>query len=132
MNRLLHLLILFIINLNCFSQTKTPGVLTNVSVSVFKDLMDSLEGEVVVDLRTPEELKQGKIPDAIVIDYFGAEFEPSIQALDRNKVYLIYCAAGGRSEETADLMLKWGFKKIYNLTEGFTGWVKQKMPVTAK
>ena len=132
MNRLFYLLILLTINLNCFSQTQAPGVIANVSVMEFKHLMDSLQGEVVVDLRTPDELKQGKISGALVIDFFGAEFEPSLQALDKNKVYLLYCAAGGRSEETADLMARWGFKKIYNLHEGFNGWAKQKMPVSAK
>ena len=91
--------------------------------------MDSLQGEVLIDLRTPDELKQGKISGAMVIDYFGTDYEPAIQKLDKNKVYLLYCAGGGRSGETAGLMDKMGFKKIYNLESGFNGWVKKKMPV---
>lgn len=108
-------------------------VVADVSVTQFKQLMDSLEGEVIVDLRTPQELQQqGKIPGAVEIDFFGASFEPAIQALDRNKVYLLYCASGGRSGETAELMQGLGFRTIYNLTEGFKGWAKRSMPVTKK
>lgn len=101
----------------------------NVSVEEFKKVMDSLENEVVIDLRTPDELKQGKIAGATVIDYFGADFEPAISGLDKNKTYLLYCAGGGRSSETAELMQKMGFKKLYNLEEGFNGWVKKKMRI---
>ncbi len=107
----------------------SSGIIRNVDVDAFKQAMDSLEDEVVVDLRTPEELKQGKIPGAIVIDYFGADFESAIQGLDKNKTYLLYCASGGRSGETSELMEKMGFRKVYNLESGFRGWVKGKMPV---
>lgn len=107
----------------------SSGIIRNVDVDGFKQAMDSLEDEVVVDLRTPEELKQGKIPGAIVIDYFGADFESAIQGLDKNKTYLLYCASGGRSGETSELMEKMGFRKVYNLESGFRGWVKGKMPV---
>lgn len=118
-----------------YSQARAgqSGVITDVSVMEFRHLMDSLQGEVLVDLRTPEELQQqGKIAGAVEIDFFGDNFEPSIQALDSSKVYLLYCASGGRSGETAELMEKLGYKKIYNLREGFRAWAKQKMPVTKK
>lgn len=105
------------------------AVIRNVGVEGFKHVMDSLQDEVIVDLRTPEELKQGKIPGAIVIDYFGANFESAIEALDRNKTYLLYCAGGGRSGETSQLMEKLGFHRVYNLETGFNGWAKKKMPV---
>lgn len=105
----------------------------DVSVMEFRRLMDSLQDEVVVDLRTPEEVEQqGKIAGALEIDFFGDDFEPAIQALDTSKVYLLYCAGGGRSGETAEIMRDLGFKQVYNLKEGFKGWVKQKMPVTKK
>lgn len=110
----------------------TSAIIRNVDVDGFKQAMDSLEDEVLVDLRTPDELKQGKIPGAIVIDYFGADFESAIQRLDKNKTYLLYCASGGRSGETSELMEKMGFRKVYNLESGFRGWVKARMPVEKK
>jgi phage shock protein E len=101
--------------LSVFAQSKNE-MITNVSVAEFKGVMDSLKDEILVDLRTPEELKQGKIPGAMVIDYFGADFEPALQKLNKNKVYLLYCAGGGRSGDTAELMSKMGFKKVYKIS----------------
>jgi len=115
--------------IECFSQQE-PEVIRVVTVEGFKMAMDSLQDEVIVDLRTPEELKGGKIPGAIVINFFGPDFEPAIESLDRNKVYLLYCASGGRSGETAALMKQLGFKKIYNMESGFGAWVKRKLPVS--
>jgi rhodanese-related sulfurtransferase len=111
------------------AQEKRSPVVINVDVANFKKAMDSLRNEVIVDLRTPDELAQGKIAGAIVIDFFGPDFESAIQALDKGKTYLLYCAGGGRSGETAELMEKMGFKKVYNLEPGFNGWVKKQMPV---
>lgn len=134
MIRLVSILLLMVLSGEALSQAGSDGanvVVVDVSVREFKHLMDSLPDEVVVDLRTPEELaQQGKIAGAVEIDYFSDNFEPAIQALDTGKVYLLYCAGGGRSGETAEIMRDLGFKQIYNLKEGFKGWAKQKMPVT--
>ena len=128
----LCLLILLSLSFNCFSQNRPVALIENVSVAEFDSLIHSLEDEIVVDLRTPDELKNGRIPGSRVIDFFGPDFEASIQALDKQRVYLLYCAGGGRSGETAELMAKSGFTRIYNLEQGFNGWVKQKMPVSKK
>jgi rhodanese-related sulfurtransferase len=101
----------------------------DLSVTEFKAKLESSPEAVLLDLRTPDELKKGIIPNAKNIDYFNLDFEKQIAALDKDKTYLLYCAVGGRSTETADLMTKLGFRKVYNLKEGFNGWSKKKMPV---
>jgi phage shock protein E len=115
--------------MNALCQQSTTGVIKNLSAERFRNVMDSLQDEVLIDLRTPDELKNGKIAGAKEIDYFGADYEKDIQSLDKNKVYLLYCAGGGRSSETAELMEKLGFNNIYNLESGFKDWTKKKMPV---
>jgi rhodanese-related sulfurtransferase len=112
-----------------FAQTQPSALIKNVTPIQFQKALDSLHDEVVIDLRTSDELKTGKIANAVQIDFFGAEFEPAIANLDKDKVYLLYCGSGGRSGETVEIMNRMGFKTIYNLEGGFRGWVKQKMPV---
>ena len=129
MKNLFAVLLLIHLMAAAFGQQTQSTRIQNVSIDEFTAAMDSLEGEMLIDLRTPEELKNGKIPGARVIDFFGPDFEPAIQALDRDKVYLLYCASGGRSGETAELMESMGFKKIYNMEEGFSGWQKRKLPI---
>jgi rhodanese-related sulfurtransferase len=115
-----------------FSQTKPGATIHHMSSEKFQQAMDSIKDEVIIDLRTPEELKGGKMANARHIDFFGEGFEPAIQALDRNKIYFIYCASGGRSGETVELMDRLGFKTIYNLDEGFRAWTKKGMPVSKR
>ena len=104
----------------------------DLSVSEFKAALDSVSGEVLLDLRTPEELKGGIIPGAVHIDYFDKDFEDQLIALDKNKTYFIYCAGGGRSGEAKELMEKHNFKAVYNLPEGFNGWKQARMPIEKK
>lgn len=101
----------------------------NVSVKEFRQTMDALPDEVLIDLRTPEETGKGKIPGAVEIDFYGDNFRSALDGLDRNKPCLLYCAGGIRSGKAAALMQQLGFKKIYNLEDGYKGWVKEGMPV---
>jgi rhodanese-related sulfurtransferase len=106
------------------------NISADLSPVEFKTSMDTIKGAVLLDLRTTDELKQGIIPGATQLDYFAKDFETSIEKLDKEKPYLIYCAAGGRSEETRELMVSKGFKRVYSLSGGFNLWKKKNMPVT--
>ena len=81
-------------------------------------------GIVIVDVRTPEEIAQGKIPEALEIDYQGKDFEKKIDALDREKAYVVYCASGNRSSKACNVMRQKGFKNVYNLDGGYKDWEK--------
>jgi rhodanese-related sulfurtransferase len=106
-------------------------VIQLVKANQFKEMMDSIPGAVVLDLRTPDELKEGVIPTAINVNYFEMDFISQIEKYDRNGIYLLYCASGGRSGETMTLMEEKGFKRVYNLEGGFSQWKKLKMPIEA-
>ncbi len=78
---------------------------------------------VVLDVRTPEEVAEGIIPNAKHIDIFkGQGFIDEIETLDKSKTYFVYCKAGGRSGQACAVMNQLGFKKAYNLLGGFSQW----------
>jgi rhodanese-related sulfurtransferase len=78
---------------------------------------------VILDVRTPEEVAEGIIPNAIHIDIFkGQGFIDEVQQLDKTKTYFVYCKAGGRSGQACSVMNQLGFKKSYNLLGGFSEW----------
>jgi len=78
---------------------------------------------VVLDVRTPEEVADGIIPNAIHIDIFkGQGFIDELQSLDKSKTYFVYCKAGGRSGQACAVMNQLGFEKSYNLLGGFSQW----------
>jgi rhodanese-related sulfurtransferase len=120
---------LFMLNI-WHAQAQNFGAKT-LSVVEFKAKLDSLPDAVLLDVRTQTEFKQGSIQNAVNIDFFGEDFENKIKPLFRDKVYLVYCASGARSNETIELMNGLGFKSVYQLEGGFTAWKKKKMPVSS-
>ena len=77
----------------------------------------------ILDVRTEEELEEGKIPNAICIDiYLGQGFIDQIDGLDKSKNYYIYCRSGGRSAQACAIMGQLGFKNTYSLLGGFSEW----------
>lgn len=85
--------------------------------------LEADKNAIVLDVRTPEEVAEGIIPNAIHIDiYKGQGFIDEVQQLDKTKAYFVYCKAGGRSGQACSVMNKLGFKKAYNLLGGFSHW----------
>lgn len=97
----------------------------DVDAATFKQLM-STKNSVIIDLRTPDEIKtRGKIKGAVEIDFLTTDAEDKIKKLDKSKTYMIYCAGGGRSSDCKELMEKEGFKNIIHLSKGFDDWKKK-------
>ena len=104
------------------STTLTAQTITKkVSQAEFSELMKK-SGAQLIDVRTSREFSNGFIEGAKNIDYNGDSFEKQIKKLDKNKPVLVYCAAGGRSENAAELIKEWGFKEIYDLEGGYNAW----------
>jgi rhodanese-related sulfurtransferase len=94
----------------------------------FEAKMKSQKG-MLIDVRTPGEFKKGYIAGAQLMNIFNDDFEAKLDKLDKNQVYYVYCAVGGRSNECTDMMKKKGFKNIIELEGGFNRWAKEKMPI---
>ncbi len=113
-------LLLLLVSFAACSQTTTTGF-KNIDTKSFAEKMKEKE-VVVLDVRTPGEYKEGHIPSAVLIDFYNPDFAGQVEALDKNKTYLVYCASGKRSSNAAQMMSEKGFKEIYNLKGGFNGW----------
>ena len=84
------------------------------------------ENVIILDVRTPEETAQGKIDEAVEINWFDATSAAQIKALDKDKTYLVYCKSGGRSGKCVRMMSDAGFENLYNLDGGYQAWAKAK------
>lgn len=130
MNQISLLFISFILLCSCSdAQVKSEGreskknstINKVVSPDKFKELMNN-ENVQLVDVRTAEEYKGGKIGNAINIDYYSSSFKDEIAKLDKNRTVLVYCAAGGRSAKAAKIFSDMGFVEIYDLNGGYRNW----------
>jgi len=84
---------------------------------------------IVLDLRTPNEFRTGRIAGATNIDFTATDFEARIDRLDTNKTYLVHCASGGRSTHSLPVFQKHHFNAIYHLDGGIKGWAKAGLPL---
>lgn len=78
---------------------------------------------VILDVRTPQEYREGHIPNALNIDiYMGKGFLDEIKKLETTKNYYVYCKSGGRSAQACSLMKQFGYTNAYNLLGGYSRW----------
>ncbi|WKK79493.1 rhodanese-like domain-containing protein [Marivirga arenosa] len=76
----------------------------------------------IIDVRTPAEKEEGFIEGAKMINIMGPDFANEINALDKDKTYLVYCRSGNRSGTACGFMASNGFDKLYNLDGGINAW----------
>jgi rhodanese-related sulfurtransferase len=122
--KMLSILSIVFLFLSCSTSSTTLTAQTinkKVSKTEFEELMKKT-GAQLIDVRTPREFSNGFIEGAKNIDYNGDSFEKQMKKLDKTKPVLVYCAAGGRSENAAELLQEWGFKEVYDLEGGYNGW----------
>ena len=88
------------------------AVYMNITAEEAKQIMDTQEDYIILDVRTREEYDQGHIPGAIVIshDEIGEKAEKVLT--DKNQLILVYCRSGRRSKIAAELLVELGYTNI--------------------
>jgi rhodanese-related sulfurtransferase len=83
----------------------------------------------LIDVRTPGEFSTGHLQGARNLDWTGGQLESSMESLDKNAPVMVYCAAGGRSADAREALVKAGFKDVRDLAGGINAWKAQGKPV---
>jgi len=105
----------------CQAQQKNSDSFTNLSATEFKEQIKAEKG-IVLDVRTANEIAQGKIGEAQEIDFYNEGFLEEASKLPKDQPIYVYCAAGGRSSKAANMLVEQGFTKVYNLDGGIGAW----------
>lgn len=116
------------INSNSDGQTNGNKAVL-LSVDDFEKGFTADSNAQLIDVRTPEEVKDGYIKGAININYQGDNFASEIAKLDKTKPTYVYCRSGGRSAEACSYMANQNFTKLFDLDGGFTAWSHYKKPI---
>jgi len=106
------------------AQKKTEVNSKQASVLIQKD-----SKLIVLDVRTPEEFKEGHIKGAINIDIRQEDAFSKIDKLNKNAKYLVYCRTNHRSGMAVDHMMQSGFRNVTQMMDGFPGWAANKLAV---
>ncbi|MBL7994930.1 rhodanese-like domain-containing protein [bacterium] len=113
-------------SLGCAQQP--PGYST-ISAGEFAEMLPKDSG-IVLDVRTPGEYKNGHVAQSVLIDIMQADFEDKIKKLDKEKSYYIYCRSGNRSSKASSMMIKLGFKRVFNVKDGIDNILRSGVPVS--
>ncbi|MCH7413638.1 rhodanese-like domain-containing protein [Belliella sp. R4-6] len=96
----------------------------------FEKLSKKGRKAVILDIRTPEEVAEGHIENAVFANYSGGNFEEALQSLDKKKTYYVYCRSAKRTVPATEKMKEMGFKKVYMLEGGLNNWIKSEKGIT--
>ena len=84
---------------------------------------------VVLDIRTPEEFAGPRLPDAVNVDFYAADFADQLAELDPSATYVVYCRSGNRTSQTIPLMRDLGFESVYEVDGGIVSWAESALPL---
>lgn len=92
----------------------------NNQKDISKEDLDSYirEGATIIDVRSPQEYKEGHINGAISIpDY---QIKKLIQKYVENKeeIIVVYCSTGHRSQSAQHILENMGYTNVYNVYDG--------------
>ncbi len=136
MNKVITLLLLVLMGNMASCQSagkKLPDGTTSVSVTVsaddFQKKMTALKDVQLVDVRTPEEYREGHIKNSLNINVQGSTFEAEVAKLDKKKPVMVYCRSGRRSASAQSKLIDMGFAEVINLNGGISEWQSAGKPV---
>ena len=85
-----------------------------ISPVLAKEMIDSGDELIIVDVRTASEFSQGHIPDAILIPNETIGSTPPTELPDKEALILIYCRSGNRSAQAARKLVSMGYLNVYD------------------
>ena len=94
----------------------------------FERLLTVKEDYLLIDVRTPMELKDGYLSGMTHhLDKFDDDFDEKLAKVitDKNKPIFVYCGIGGRSAEVCDKLKAMQCKEVYDLDGGIKNWLKK-------
>ena len=77
-----------------------------------KQLMDTEEGYVILDVREQEEYDAGHIPNAVCYPYTSIDESFCETYPDKDQLFLVYCRSGNRSKIGAQMLADLGYTNV--------------------
>lgn len=88
------------------------AVYVNITAEEAKEIMDTEEGYVILDVREQDEYDAGHISGAILIPYTQIEVKANEMLPDKDQLILVYCRSGRRSKIAAEALAELGYTNI--------------------
>jgi rhodanese-related sulfurtransferase len=91
-----------------------------------KNIQQSGEEFILLDVREPDEVAQGAIAGAVPLPRGVLEYKIDTVTTDKDAKIVCYCGGGGRSALAASNLQRMGFKNVSSLAGGYRKWKEDK------
>lgn len=92
-----------------------------VDAETAKELIDTEDDYVILDVRTQAEYDEGHIPDAILIPHDTVTTATEDALPDKDQLILVYCRSGNRSKQASQALLNLGYTNVVEFG-GINSW----------
>jgi len=103
------------------------GAAKDITSTEAKAIVDRTKNAYLLDVRTPDERRQGYIAGSVLIPI--DQVEKRIAEIPKNRPVIVYCAVGSRSRPVAQALARNGYSEVYNMKDGIFGWYRNGLPV---
>lgn len=76
---------------------------------------------VILDTRSPQEYQEGHLENARFVNFETFSLQ-EVADLSKDQKIVVYCKAGGRSNQVAQQLIDAGYKRVKNLEGGLSNW----------
>ena len=88
------------------------AVFVSITAKEAKEIMDTEDGYVILDVRTQEEYDEGHVPGAVLIPNTEIETRAEEELPDKEQLILVYCRSGRRSKLAAQILADLGYTNV--------------------
>ena len=110
MRKILAIMLLLAIFAGCTAKTENGYAM--ISQKEAKEIMDSGENYIILDVRNQDEYDEKHIPGAILIPNTEIETRAEDELPDKNQLILVYCRSGNRSKKASQILADMGYTNV--------------------
>ena len=90
------------------------SVYRKISAEEAREIMESSENYILLDVRTEEEYREKRIGGAMLIPDYEITKRAEAELPDKNALILVYCRSGKRSANAAMELVNMGYANVYD------------------
>jgi len=117
------LLVLILVLTGCGAAPQEGSVgYQQITAEEAKEMIDTLDDEIILDVREQDEYDTKHIPDAILLPV-GMIDEDTAEGVipEKDSVVLVYCRSGNRSKTASNKLVQLGYTQVYEFG-GINDW----------